>query len=61
MAFAMQFPESTEKGGRGKKKTPALDAEVSIGFGERYTRMARYVLRNNPIPEGRDYPERCLG
>lgn len=22
--------------------------------------MARYVLRNNPTPEGQDYPQRCL-
>ena len=52
MAFAMAWPEATNKGGRGK--TSILEIEVSK---PQITR-ARYVLRNNPIPEGADYPQR---
>ena len=54
MAFAMQFPEGTNKGGRGK--TSILDIEVS----KPYITKARYVLRNSPMVEGERYPRRCL-
>lgn len=54
MAFAMAWPDATNKGGRGK--TSILEIEVSK---PQITR-ARYVLRNNPVPEGQQYPQRCL-
>ena len=56
MATAMAFPDGGI-GGRGKT---SINPELTSGFTDRYLRMARYVLRNNPIPEGRDYPQRCL-
>lgn len=54
MAFAMAWPDAVNKGGRGK--TSILEIEVSK---PQITR-ARYVLRNNPIDDGKDYPQRCL-
>ena len=56
MATAMAFPDGG-LGGRGKS---AINPELSSGFTDRYLRMARYVLRNNPIAEGQQYPQRCL-
>ena len=56
MATAMAFPEAA-KGGRGNKKRVDLESTL---FSEKTLARARYVLRNNPIPEGRDYPQRCL-
>jgi len=53
MATAMAFPNSESKG-RGKKSILNLD------FSRDYLVKARYVLRNNPIAEGRGYPQRCL-
>lgn len=52
MAMAMAYPEKQQ----GKKRTSELNSEVS----DRYVNQARYVLRNNPIPEGQQYPDRCL-
>jgi len=52
----MAFPDAVNKGGRGKIN---LMIESS-GFDRSYLTRARYVLRNNPTPEGQDYPQRCL-
>jgi type IV secretory pathway VirB10-like protein len=56
MATAMAFPEAVNKGGRGKVNLH-LEGE---GFSKNHLSRARYVLRNNPIPEGQSYPHRCL-
>ena len=53
MATAMAFPDKI-KGGRGIK------SNLKLEFSEMHLSRARYVLRNNPIPEGQDYPQRCL-
>jgi hypothetical protein len=56
MATAMAFPNK-EKGGRGKKS--GLNPEF-LGVDSSYVNKARYVLRNNPTAEGKDFPDRCL-
>ena len=55
MATAMAYP-NPEKGGRGKKSSKIEEFNVASG----YISQARYVLRNNPTPEGQQYPDRCL-
>ena len=52
MATAMAFPEA-KRGMHSELKNLTGSAKV-------YLSQARYVLRNNPIPEGQDYPQRCL-
>lgn len=52
MAVAMAYPETQQ----GKKRTSEINSEAS----DRYINYARYVIRNNPIPEGQKYPDRCL-
>ena len=52
MATAMAYPENQQ----GKKATSLLNNEVSGG----YVRQARFVIRNNPIPENQQHPDRCL-
>ncbi len=52
MVTAMAYPE----GRQGKKDTSGLNHEVDMS----YVRRARFVLRNNLIPEGQQYPDRCL-
>ena len=56
MATAMAFPEA--KKGRGNIDPAKCDSESH--FSQKTLERARYVLRNNPIPEGADYPQRCL-
>lgn len=56
MATAMAFPE-LEKRGRGNKS--GLNPDFT-GVDKSYVNRARYVLRNNPIAEGKQYPDRCL-
>ena len=55
MVTAMAYPDK-EKGGRGKKSSKIEEFSVASG----YVSQARYVLRNNLIPEGQQYPDRCL-
>ena len=55
MAMAMAYP-NPEKGGRGKKSSKIEEFNVASG----YISQARYVLRNNPTPEGQQYPDLCL-
>lgn len=57
MATAMAFPE-TQRG----KRNDLFPQETSqeTGFNKATLSKARYVLRNNPIPDGADYPDRCL-
>ena len=52
MATAMAFPEA--KRGRGNID-PAKCASESH-FSQKTLERARYVLRNNPIPEGQNPP-----
>lgn len=52
MATAMAFPEA-KRGMHSELKNLTGSAKV-------YLSQARYVLRNNPIPEGEHYPQRCL-
>lgn len=55
MAFAMQFPEAFKVG--RKKKGEMVDSNNQ--FDKSLLSRARYVLRNNPTPEGQQYPDRC--
>ena len=57
MATAMAFPETTDKGGRGKK---GKTVDSVNGFDRAYLSKARYVLRHTPTAEGQPYPQRCL-
>lgn len=52
MATAMAFPEA-KRGMHSELKNLTGSAKV-------YLSQSRYVLRNNPIPEGQHYPQRCL-
>ena len=56
MAMAMAYPDDGERG-RGKKSL--LNNDFS-GVSSGYVRQARFVLRNNPIPENQQYPDLCL-
>jgi hypothetical protein len=56
MATAMAFPEPAKVG--RKKKGEMVDS--SNHFDKSTLSRARYVLRNNPIPDGEHYPDRCL-
>ena len=56
MVTAMAKPDG-EKGGRGKlsqNRDSFSKTELNA------IALARYVLRNNLIPEGQQYPDRCL-
>ena len=54
--MAMAYPDDGERG-RGKKSL--LNNDFS-GVSSGYVRQARFVIRNNPIPENQQYPDRCL-
>ena len=56
MATAMAFPDPAKLKRKGMFPEETSDA----GFNKATLSKARYVLRNNPIPEGEDYPQRCL-
>lgn len=58
MATAMAFPKGNP-GKRNDLKPLDLKSE-GCDFSEKTLSRARYVLRNNPIAEGKDYPQRCL-
>jgi type IV secretory pathway VirB10-like protein len=51
----MAFPDAKQ----GKKDAATSDLESDV-FSQKTLQRARYVLRNNPIPEGQQYPQRCL-
>ena len=55
MVTAMAYPD-LKRGNRYSRTSKNEALEVSSG----YVSQARYVLRNNPIPEGEHYPQRCL-
>jgi hypothetical protein len=57
MATAMAFPEAAKGGDRKSSCFKQLDLN---GYDKSTLSRARYVLRNNPIPEGADYSQRCL-
>ena len=57
MAFAMQFP--SDKRGRGALSFQNDNDKPSRAEAN-FLSKARYVLRNNPIAEGENYPQRCL-
>ena len=52
----MAFPDPTP----GKRNDLLLEATGKNGFDKSTLSRARYVLRNNPIPDGEQYPQRCL-
>lgn len=56
MATAMAFPDPTP----GKRNDLLLETTGKNGFDKSTLSRARYVLRNNPIPDGEQYPQRCL-
>lgn len=57
MAFAMQFP--SDKRGRGALSFQNDNDKPSRAEAN-FISKARYVLRNNPIDEGKEYPQRGL-
>ena len=59
MATAMAFPDGGV-GGRGKGLLTLENCDLKSQFSRKTLERARYVLRNNPIPEVADYPQRCL-
>lgn len=56
MATAMAFPETQ----RGKRNDLLLEATSGVdkGYDKSTLSRARYVLRNNPIADGKSYPDR---
>jgi len=59
MATAMAFPEAKRGGDRKTDVFKSLQNDLNQSERNAISR-ARYVLRNNPIPDGEHYPQRCL-
>ena len=58
MATAMAFPEAKRGGDRKSSFFEKLENASDVSKG--HISKARYVLRNNPTPEGQQYPDLCL-
>ena len=59
MVTAMAYPNPERRGGRRDRGQSSKNEDCcQISSGN--LSMARYVLRNNLIPEGQQYPDRCL-
>lgn len=58
MATAMAFPEAKRGGDRKSSFFGKLENISDVSKG--HISKARYVLRNNPIPENQQYPDLCL-
>ena len=56
MATAMAYPEAK----RGRGNIDSAKSVFSTDISSAYVKHARYVLRNNPTPEGQQYPDLCL-
>lgn len=56
MATAMAFPDPAKL----KRKGMFPEETSDVGFNKATLSKARYVLRNNPIPECQSFPQRCL-
>lgn len=55
MAFAMAYPT----GNPGKRNDLLLESKRLSGTEQKNISYARYVRRNNPIPEGKEHPKIC--
>ena len=56
MVTAMAYPEAK----RGRGNIDSAKSVFSTDISSAYVKHARYVLRNNPTPEGQQYPDLCL-
>ena len=57
MATAMAFPEPAKL----KRKSMFPEETSAHGLNKASLSKARYILRNNPIPENQQYPDREKG
>ena len=60
MATAMAFPEAAKLRRKGSSVLSSGNNSEYNGSSAGHISKARYVLRNNPIPENQQYPDLCL-